>query len=184
MKLTNGWRRVAYLLPLVLILVPASACSGSTPEPTEAPLPTAYPGPYPGAALPLTQPVNPYPDGSKGTDSTVKPVLNSNDWSPAPGDENLSRGEVEIAESGILASQANPQIYALYFSGMLPTPCHKLRVQVSDPDDQGQIQVEAYTVSDPNEMCIQVLEPYSAEVPLEDYVQGTNIVILNGQPVQ
>ena len=184
MKLIFGRRRVVVLLSWILILALAAGCSGASPESTQAPLPTPYPGPYPGAVIPQVEPVNPYPEGSKGTDDTVKPLLNSNDWSPAPGDENLSRGEVFIAESGILASQSDSQVMALYFSGTLPTPCHKLLVEVLVPDDQGQILVEAYSVYNPDELCVQVLEPFSAEVPLEDYVPGTTTVVLNDQPVE
>jgi hypothetical protein len=64
---------------------------------------------------------------------------------------------------------------------MLPTPCHKLRVALSDPDAQGKILVEVYSVVDPAEICVQVLEPFAAEVPLPAYAQGETTVVVNGE---
>jgi hypothetical protein len=100
-----------------------------------------------------------------------------------PGDENLTRGGADIQESGIMASQASAGVAALYISGNLPDPCHKLRALVSQPDSQGQIQVEVYSVSNPNELCTQVLAPFSAEIPLKGYVTDQTTVLVNGAPL-
>ena len=113
-----------------------------------------------------------------------KAILTSQEWMPQPGDKTMTRGEVIIEESGVLPSTGDTAGYSLYLSGTLPTPCHKLRVVVSEPDVQGQITVEVYSVADPNEMCVQVLGPFAAEVPLPAYLEGETTVVVNGQPLQ
>ena len=159
----------------------AAACSGAQPLPTVTPEAGKSPAPYPGAPT-LIPTVDPYP-APIGQDGGTNSVLTRSDWTPQAGDQKYTRGEVIIQESGILPSKEDTQVSALYISGTLPTPCHKLRVVVSEPDAQDVIQVEVYTVSDPNEMCIQVLEPFSAEVPLQGYVEGKTTVLVNGEPL-
>lgn len=71
----------------------------------------------------------------------------------------------------------------LVIYGNLPDPCHQLRVAVLSPDADGQILVNAYSVSDPETMCIQVIEPFQTSIPLADLVSGDYSVILNGVEV-
>lgn len=173
---------IAFLVGVVLLLG-AAGCSSAQPVQTDAPEGGETSGPYPQA--PTQSPmVDPYPGIPAGQNGGAKSTLTSEDWTPQPSDQNMTRGEVDIQESGILASREDAAVSALYLSGYLPTPCNKLRVVVSAPDSQGQILVEVYSVSDPNEMCIQVLAPFAAEVPLPDYTAGETAVLVNGQPLQ
>ena len=71
----------------------------------------------------------------------------------------------------------------LELKGNLPTPCHKLRVKVNPPDANQQIQVEVYSLADPAEICIQVLEAFQVSVPLKELPSGTYQVSVNQQPV-
>lgn len=173
---------VAFLVGVILILVVAG-CSGAQLVQTEAPEGVETPGPYPEAPTQLPM-VDPYPGIPVGQDGGSKTILTSEDWTPQASDQNMTRGEVDIQESGILPSRGDAAVYALYLSGYLPTPCNQLRIVVSAPDAQGQILVEGYSVSDPNELCVQVLAPFAAEVPLPAYVAGETAVVVNGQPLQ
>ena len=69
--------------------------------------------------------------------------------------------------------------FVIRISGALPTPCHNIRVIVSEADDNNNIQVEVYSLSDPNEICIQVLEPFEIIVPLGVYTSGEYQVVVN-----
>ena len=106
-------------------------------------------------------------------------------WDPIAGDANLSRGEVSLTEVDIQVGTSDSNQYLLFLSGTLPTPCNQLRVTVSEPDEQNQIYVEAYSVVDPAEICIQVLEAFEETIPLGSFSSGTQEtykVFVNGQP--
>jgi hypothetical protein len=88
-----------------------------------------------------------------------------------------------ISESELLVQESAPAQYTLFLSGTLPTPCHQLRVNVFEPNDKDQIKVEVYSLVDPAEICIQVLEPFEVNVPLGTYSSGTYELLVNDQLV-
>ena len=51
------------------------------------------------------------------------------------------------------------------------------------PDDQNRINVEIYSVTDPDMICTQVLQPFTQSIDLEIPASGTYTVLLNGQKV-
>ena len=104
-------------------------------------------------------------------------------WEPQPGDDKLQRGNVYLDSQQILTLESFPPQFVLELKGNLPTPCHKLRVKVNPPDANRQIQVEVYSLADPAEICIQVLEAFQVSVPLKDLSSGTYQVSVNQQPV-
>jgi hypothetical protein len=133
---------------------------------------------------------SPGSDGTLGPDSPVVSTPgpageepSPAPWEPAPGDVNMVRGEVFIEEQDILTLESFPPQFVLRLSGSLPTPCHQLRVAASAPDEQDRIQVEVYSLAKPDEVCIQVLEPFEANVPLGSYASGTYTVWVNGEQV-
>jgi len=71
----------------------------------------------------------------------------------------------------------------LNVAGALPTPCHELRVEISDPDEQNRIYIEVYSVSEPDKICVQVLEPFDESIPLEGFPSGEYSVWVNGEEV-
>jgi hypothetical protein len=71
----------------------------------------------------------------------------------------------------------------LLIGGALPTPCHELRVEILDPDEQNRIYVEVYSLSEPGEICVQVLESFDESVPLKGFPSGEYSVWVNGEEV-
>lgn len=104
-------------------------------------------------------------------------------WEPAAGDDLLTKGEVTLTKTDFLALESFPVQYMLSLSGTLPTPCHRLRVTISEPDDNDQINVNVYSLVDPAEICIQVLEKFELNIPLGSYSSGNYTVLVNGEPV-
>jgi hypothetical protein len=149
--------------PIDLPQPPAADSTDSAPDPspspvgTEAPLPTSTPE---AAGQPLPTP----------------------EYAPQPGDSALSRGTVYIDSVELLQLESFPVQTMLRLTGSLPTPCHQLRVAVPQPDAQGNIAVEVYSVVDPDRMCIQVLKEFSASVPLNGLAPGNYTVLVNGEP--
>jgi hypothetical protein len=187
---------LALLLSGMMIL---AACAPATtpeepqeppaPEPTE---PVAYP--YPDSNQ-VPQPDNPeaYPAPGDAGESILEPypdvddvgvgeteTLTVADFSVMSSDKALQNGPVFIEETGIVMKESYPVQVALMISGNLPTPCHQLRIVTSEPDD-GHIQIRAYSVSDPEKMCMQVLKPFTASVPLGEYTEGSFTYSINDE---
>lgn len=102
---------------------------------------------------------------------------------PIPGEENMARGSVTISRNNLLVMESYPLQIALEIEGELPSPCHHLRAEVSEPDAQNRIQVELYSLSDPEVVCIQVLEPFTTNMSLGSFQDGSYTVWLNGEQV-
>jgi hypothetical protein len=156
-----------YLFVFLLAVSILTACNGSQvvqPEPPSYPNEPSYPNSpsYPNqpTSTPISQP-----------------------FSPQPGDINFSRGEVFIDSTDLLIMESFPIQIALVLKGNLPTPCNKLRVVTNPPDDQNRIQVEVYSVINPAETCIQVLEPLDANIMLGSFPTGHYSVWVNGKMV-
>ena len=93
------------------------------------------------------------------------------------------RGGVYLDSLEIIQRESYPVQIALVLQGSLPTPCHELRTEVAQPDEQGRIVVDVYSLVDPDEVCIQVLQPFEETVELGSYTQGTFTVWVNGEMV-
>jgi hypothetical protein len=71
----------------------------------------------------------------------------------------------------------------LVLEGELPTPCNLLRVVVNPPDEQNRIYIDVYSVSDPEEICIQVLDPFEANIGLGSFQSGHYSVWVNDEMI-
>lgn len=110
------------------------------------------------------------PDKAAATETAMIQSL-----SPRAGDERLTRGPV-ILESVALSSDGA----VLTIVGTLPNPCHELRVSGLDARQaNGDVPLEAWSVADPSQMCAQMLQPFSVQLPVKP---GARITV-NGQPV-
>jgi hypothetical protein len=153
-----------------------AACKGRPPA-TE---PTLIPS-YPNLIEVTKQPAS-YPNMIEPTQPPSSDPINTT-YRPEPGDSGFTRGEAFIDSSDLLIMESNPIQVALALKGNLPTPCNKLRVVASPPDEQNRIQVEVYSVIDPDQMCAQVLEPFEANVNLGSFPSGHYIVWVNEEKV-
>jgi len=106
--------------------------------------------------------------------------------SKAPGsndDGGMTRGPVFIDEVELVVLESFPVQIELVIRGALPTPCASLEWSVEDPDAQGRIHVEAFSLQDPAIDCIQVLEEIEERLPIGSYSEGSYGVWLNGELV-
>jgi hypothetical protein len=110
---------------------------------------------------------------------SLEPVKNP--YEPQPADSGLTRDEVFINEMDILIRESFPPQISLTLSGELPTPCHQLRVQTNEPDAENKIKLEAYSVVNPDMICIQVLEPFQASIDLGTFPSGRYSVWVNDE---
>lgn len=102
---------------------------------------------------------------------------------PNPADSKLIRGKVYLDSTELLTLESFPLQFMLALKGSLPTPCHQLRVSVSPPDADNKVIVNVYSVSNPDEMCAQVLEPFEVNFPLGSFPAGRYTLWVNGEMV-
>ena len=142
----------------------------------------------PGNTSPVEQifPVNPdQPVTQEPSDGVLPPPGNvdvsENPYAPQSGDNALSSGNVYLDSTDLLILESYPIQVNLYLSGTLPTPCNHLRVVVPETDADNRIYIEVYSVTDPNAMCIQVLEPFDTTISLGSFPSGHYEVYVNGE---
>lgn len=179
--------RKSILLPLILALLLVS-CAKATEEPSpvmteeSTPIKTEIPGePYPQPAInlaPTWTPAYPEPGTLFGGSQMVLTV-----FAPLPSDSKLMRGNayVDLPTSEIIISESEPMTVTVILRGNLPDPCHQLRVVVNPADEQKNINLEVYSVTDPNNICVTMLAPFEARVELGAYLTGHYKVLVNGE---
>jgi hypothetical protein len=106
-----------------------------------------------------------------------------NPFAPMPGDSNLTRGNVFIQETSLLIRESYPVQIGLNLKGELPTPCNQLRVDIGTPDSNSVINIDVYSVVNPDMMCTQVLKPFEENVNLGTFPTGHYAVFVNGESV-
>lgn len=160
----------------------------------------AIPTPVPSPTIPTQQPVpSPTMPPARATDTRAPlatptqpraPIANTPTrpsgtppFLPAPGDGMMDRGNAFIDSAELRILESFPPQVLLTLQGSLPTPCHQIRVRPSPPDRENKIQVEVYSVSSPGAICIQVLAPFDANVPLGSFPKGKYTVWVNGEQV-
>ena len=132
--------------------------------------PSLEPSPEPDTAV-TSPPVDTMPSNEPNTIP----------FAPQPGDADLTRGTVYINEASLIIRESFPPQISLNLAGDLPTPCNQLRAVINSPDSENKIMVDVYSVIDPNQVCIQVLEPFEASVDLGTFPTGHYTVWVNGE---
>lgn len=163
MKRKTGWLIFAGLLVVLVVLV--SACgAGPTSTPTDSPDENATPA-------------TPTEDGGEDGGGEGQP------FAPQEGDQDLERGQVQIEKQELMIMESYPVQISLHLKGNLPTPCHQLRVEISEEDEDRKVNIEVYSVVDPEQMCAQVLEPFEENIPLGSYEEQGVTFWVNGEKV-
>ncbi len=94
---------------------------------------------------------------------------------------------IYIKSTDLLVAESYPVQISLHVTGDLPTPCHSFNYsyQIGSPNDRFRIDVSAWSESDPDAVCVQVLEPFDVNIaiPMEGAPQGSYSVWLNGEKI-
>ena len=198
-----------YFFSLLVLSLILAACAGAAPTTSvvvnenqmnipATPIPTnptstpyLYPAPvvetnptqetYPGPAGGSTPTDFAYPGpGTQGTGTSMIPLSG---FEPQPGDEKLKHDQVflDLANSKFIIGETSPFEVQANILGNLPDPCHSLRIVVTPPDANNQINLEVYSLVDASKACITVLKPFAADVPLGSYTEGEYTVMVNGE---
>jgi len=120
--------------------------------------------------------------GPKATPATLH---FDNPYAPQPGDSNLMAGDIKINSSSVSLAESQPPQVMVNFAYFQPTPCYKLRVEVSGPDQQNQISLKAYAVAEKDKPCtlMALSTPLQASLNLGSVPKGHYTVLLNGNQI-
>lgn len=106
-----------------------------------------------------------------------------NPFSSKPDDSKLTRQKAFLKEASIVIRESYPPQISLNLSGDLPTPCNQLRVDISQPMPDYKINVDVFSVIDPNVICTQVLKSFEESISLGTFPSGHYSVWVNGESV-
>jgi hypothetical protein len=121
-----------------------------------------------------------------GPQPTEAPVFQGeNPYVPQAGDKEMQRDNITIDSSSLSLAKSLPPQVMLSFAYFPPTPCHELRVEVSKPDLQNQINVNTYTVVKKDTACVlmALATPLQASLNLGSFPSGHYSLLLNGAVV-
>ena len=99
---------------------------------------------------------------------------------PQPSDSRLTKAKAIVDSSSLVFTTGDPVQVELIFSGHLPTPCHELRVHIPEPDADGNIMIEIYSLTEADILCEQVLRSFNETIILGVYPRGSYLVWING----
>lgn len=151
--------RIAVLALLVMMVVAACAPLATLPVRSET-----------------SQPGEPMPeDGSEEAPVVAVPESEVEDL------ENMVREDIFLNSQELVLMESFPVQVALILGGDMPTPCHQLVYNVSEPSAENRIDVEVYSVISPAATCIAVLQPFEVSINLGSFPAGMYEVYLNGQ---
>lgn len=160
-----------FLLFALFLLLLSSACTTTSPDGQPS-----YPNGYPSYPSNAGKPVQEYLPPAQPADP-------NNPYAPLPGDAQLQTDTAYLDSSELQTISTFPPEYLLVLQGSLPTPCHALRVQISPSEETNTLTIDVYSVTDPNAVCTQVLQPFNAEVPIRNLIPIRYKVVLNGEEI-
>lgn len=164
------YRTIALIILSSLFLAACAATESNAPaedkgiEPIKSPLPVQHTPIAPDMTMPETGP-------------EYSPL------DPLPDEGKMIRGNLSIGTSEVVLMESFPVQVSLRVSGMLPTPCNLPRAELTGPDKDNKIYIEMWTLTDPDAVCIQVLQPFEVSIPLGSYESGSYTVYMNGEEV-
>jgi hypothetical protein len=150
--------------------------SGDSDEP--------YPRPQVNNPYPEPQVYNPYPSievVGNASNLDLSGAIMPAEFAVVSSDQDFHVAAVFVDHSEIILKESGPVQAELVIVGNLPSPCHQLRVIAPEPDSTGHIMVQVYSVTDPEKTCAQVLEPFTAVVPLGTVSEGAFTISINNE---
>ncbi|MGD9091346.1 MAG: hypothetical protein PVF74_00755 [Anaerolineales bacterium] len=156
-------KRTVIIVLVLFLSAWTTACAGSAQVTWEAP---------PSPPHELILPIEP---------GNEQPISDRSPLDPIPGEDTMIRGPATVLEADLLTMESYPLQIRLNMKGNVPTPCHHLRATVHEPDAQNRIEVEVFSLSEPDVVCIQVLQAFESSISLGPYPDGRYTVWVNGE---
>jgi hypothetical protein len=89
----------------------------------------------------------------------------------------------DAENSRVVLQESLPVQVSVILNGSQTDPCHQLRVVVSPPTAQNEINLDVYSLFNPDQACITVIKSFSTSIPLGSYPHGHYTIWVNGAMV-
>ena len=132
--------------------------------------------PAPTTSMDPDQPVD-----SGGDEPIVEPGEVGSIPEPRPPIDGSVDGEVWVTGADVRVMESFPVQIMLDVTGEKPTPCHEIFWTVEDDGDV--IEIEMISQVAPEQVCAEVIEPFTIAVPLGSWAGESREIQLNGEIV-
>ena len=103
-----------------------------------------------------------------------------NPYAPRPEDSGTQRSEVILTSIDLSErSDLTPVRNEFHVLGSMPSTCNELRIKVNPPNQDYQIFIEIYSISDPVLKCDNVFQQFNITVLLGVYSAGRFTIWVN-----
>jgi hypothetical protein len=134
-----------------------------------------------GDAAPTTSIDPDLPVDSGGDEPIVEPGEVGSIPEPRPPIDGNVDGEVWVAGADVRIMESFPVQIMLDVTGEKPTPCHEIFWTL---DDDGEvIEIEMISQVTAEQVCAEVIEPFTIAVPLGSWSGESREIELNGEIV-
>jgi len=123
--------------------------------------------------------------GAKVSAATPFTLHFDNPYAPQGGDSNLMVGDIKVDSASVSIAKSQPPQLMVNFAYFQPTPCYQLRLEVSNPNEQNQINLKAYAVAERDKPCtlMALATPLQASLKLGSLSKGHYTIFLNGTQI-
>lgn len=123
--------------------------------------------------------------GARASAATPFTFQFDNPYAPQAGDSALMTGDIQVDSASVAMAKSQPPQLMVNFAYFQPTPCYKLRVEVSNPDSKNQINLKGYAVAEKDKPCslMALATPLQASLNLGSLPKGHYTVLLNGNQI-
>ena len=167
--------RSSVILLVGALAVVAAACGAADSEGTTSTVP--------GLATSTTTSTSTTTTSPPATTPSLAPSVTL-----APGRDDVVKGMIEGAvfldAVSLQVMESFPVQVSLALEGSLPTPCHRLSWRIAQPDIGNSVFVEVFSLVDPNQACIQRIEPFEETISLGTFPQGDYRIVVNGESLE
>jgi len=117
--------------------------------------------------------------------ATPAAIQGNNPYAPQPGDDALREDTIQIDSASLAIRESQPPQVSLNIDYFPPTPCHKLRVVVNQPDAQNRMDIKAYTVVEKDKPCnlMALATPLHVSLDLGKFPTGHYSIWLNDEKI-
>jgi hypothetical protein len=133
-----------------------------------------------GGQAPTTS-IDPDQPVDSGDEPIVEPGPLGSIPEPRPPIEGSIDGEVSVTGADVRVLESFPVQIMLDVTGEKPTPCHEIFWTVEDDGEVISIEMISQVASD--QVCAEVIEPFTIAVPLGSWAEESREIRLNGEIV-
>lgn len=115
-----------------------------------------------------------------------RPIVGVPPTPDPPLDPGIVEPQVLLASAFVTAVEVEMTgdgIARFTLTGDVPTPCHELRTELLPPNPEREVFLEVYSAAPVDQMCIQVMSPFTAQVQLDRLGAGDYTLVIAGTEV-